>query len=385
MSFNIVADENIPALEHYLGAFGSVQRVNGRTLGRAQLGTADILLVRSVTRVDEALLAGSPVKFVGTATSGFDHIDTEYLNQHAIAFAHAPGSNANSVVEYVLAAIAAVGNTLEHLLAGGNVGIVGYGSIGKALAARLAALGICCRIYDPWLDQQLIPHAADLNAVLECDVVTLHPELTMQQPWPSHHLLGAAQLRRLRPATLLINASRGSVVDNTALLEILADGRGPRAVLDVWEDEPHISRALLRQVTLGSAHIAGYSLDGKLLATRMLSEAVAAHLQLRPPNVTCQQGAATALSVCAGWSAAELVRFLVQSRYDILRDDTLLRQSLLTAPSAADAGQRFDLLRKAYRERRELAGSRVTGVEELNHHRLVTGLGCVPLPLVTPA
>ncbi len=153
MSLTILADENIPAVEHYLGALGRVQRVNGRTLERAQLQDVDILLVRSVTRVDEALLAGCPVKFVGTATSGFDHIDRRLSGAHGIAFAYAPGSNANSVVEYVLAAIAAVGDKLEQLLAGGVVGIVGYGAIGKAVAARLAALGIRYRIYDPWLDQ----------------------------------------------------------------------------------------------------------------------------------------------------------------------------------------------------------------------------------------
>ncbi len=227
MSLTILADENIPAVEYYLGGIGRVKRVNGRTLQRAQLESVDVLLVRSVTRVDAALLDGCAVKFVGTATSGFDHIDREYLDERGIAFAYAPGSNANSVVEYVLAAIAAVGDKLEQLLAGGVVGIVGYGFIGKAMAARLAAMGIRHRIYDPWLDPDSIPHAADLDAVLDCDVVTLHPQLVRQQPWPSYHLLGVAQLQRLRPDALLINASRGSVVDNAALLEQLDSGQGP--------------------------------------------------------------------------------------------------------------------------------------------------------------
>lgn len=384
MRLSILADENIPAVEHFLGAFGTVRCVNGRTLAREQLQGVDILLVRSVTRIDEALLSGSPVKFVGTATSGFDHIDRDYLSRHAIAFAHAPGSNANSVVEYVLAAIAVVEDKLEQLLAGGSVGIVGYGFIGRAVAARLAALGIRHRIYDPWLDQQGIPNAAGLDQVLECEVVSLHAELTRQQPWPSYHLLGEAQLQRLRPGALLINACRGPVVDNAALLAQFEAGRGPCTVLDVWEGEPNLDSALLQCVTLGTAHIAGYSLDGKLLATRMLSQAVAESLQL--PAVTGQSPVADApaIAVSASLSGAGLIRHLLQARYDIFQDDALLRRAVQGAQSTAARGNAFDHLRKTYRDRRELAGSVVEGVTP-GQSALVEALACVPASSATPA
>jgi len=385
MSLTILADENIPAVEHYLAAIGHVKSVNGRTLQRAQLESVDVLLVRSVTRVDAALLNGCGIKFVGTATSGFDHIDREYLNERGIAFAYAPGSNANSVVEYVLAAIAAVGDKLEQLLAGGIVGIVGYGFIGKAMAARLAALGIRHRIYDPWLDPNSIPHAAEFDAVLDCDVVTLHPQLVGQQPWPSYHLLGVAQLQRLRPDALLINASRGPVVDNTALLEQLDSGRGPHTVLDVWEGEPDISAALLQRVTLGTAHIAGYSLDAKLLATRMLVEAMTTSLRLPPLPTDSPAIKAAAVPAPAGLSGAGLVRTLVQSRYDIYRDDALLRQAVLVDQPAVARGQRFDLLRKSYRERRELAGSAVCGDLQAVQLGLLSALGCVRAHQEKPA
>ena len=142
MNITVLADENIPGVEHYLGPRVTVRYVNGRALRKAQLRGADALLVRSVTRVDETLLAGSSIQYVGTATSGVDHIDQNYLSRCGIAFAHARGSNANSVVEYVLTAIAAVGQKLENILDGGRVGIVGYGVIGRALAARLKALGV---------------------------------------------------------------------------------------------------------------------------------------------------------------------------------------------------------------------------------------------------
>ena len=247
MTLHILSDENIPAVEYFLGDSGVVRQLRGRDMRAADLDGVDVLLVRSVTRVNEALLAGSAVQFVGTATSGVDHIDRDYLDQQGIGFAHAPGSNANSVVEYVLAAIASVPGKLEQLLAGGSVGIVGYGHIGSMLAARLRALGIEHRVYDPWLDQQLLSQPATLAEILACDVVTLHPELTRELPWPSFHLLGESELACLDANCLLINASRGPVLDNQALLRLLLAGHGPVSVLDVWEGEPALDHELLAQ------------------------------------------------------------------------------------------------------------------------------------------
>jgi len=379
VSICILADENIPAVAHYFGAGATVRRVAGRRLQRSQLEGVDVLLVRSVTQVNEALLHDTSVKFVGTATSGVDHIDQDYLRQRGIGFAHAPGSNANSVVEYVLAAIAEVTDKLEQLLAEGIVGIVGYGVIGSTMAARLRALGIQYRVYDPWLDETAISNPACLARVLACDVVTLHCELTSEQPWPSFHLLADAELACLRPDGLLINASRGPVVDNLATLALLETGRGPVTVLDVWEGEPLIYHALLDQVTLGSAHIAGYSLDGKLLATRMLCDAAALQLGLALPYRGSPAGEPEALTVPDTLAGAALVRYLLKARYDIRRDDVLLRSAIL-GRDIAQAGVNFDLLRKQYRERRELLGSTVYGnFQSPRDIELVRGLGCVPV------
>lgn len=222
MTLQVVADENIPALETVLGAVASVTRLPGRSISREQLQQADALLVRSVTQVNADLLEGTSVGFVGTATSGFDHVDRDWLNTAQIDFAHAPGSNANSVVEYVLAAIGHVDDYLERLMTGGTVGIVGYGQIGKTLARRLSALGISYRISDPWLPANSGDNRAELDEVLACDVICLHPELTRRQPWPSYHLLGRHALNTIGQGQLLINASRGPVIDNKALLERLA-------------------------------------------------------------------------------------------------------------------------------------------------------------------
>jgi erythronate-4-phosphate dehydrogenase len=343
-----------------------------------------VLLVRSVTRVDEALLDGSMVQFVGTATSGFDHIDREYLAKCHIGFSHAPGSNANSVVEYVLAAIAAIDDKLEQLLCGGTVGIIGYGFVGKAVAARFGALGIQYLVYDPWLDQNTVPDAAGLDAVLDCDVVTLHAALTNMQPWPSHHLLGARELQRLRAGTLLINASRGPVVDNEALLAHLLRNPNRSTVLDVWEGEPVVQAALLAEVSLGTAHIAGYSLDGKLLATRMLSEALVSYLGLAPLSQTSAVEAAAAIDVGDAVSTAQLLRRLVQARYDIFKDDTLLRAAVASEQGKPAGGAGFDLLRKSYRDRRELAGSAVQGLHLAEHLQLARAFGCIPALMDTP-
>ncbi len=375
MTLRILADENIPAVEHYVGALATVQRFSGRALRPDQLAGVDVLLVRSVTTVDAQLLQNSEVRFVGSATSGIDHIDREYLRQRNIIFRHAPGSNANSVVEYVLAAMACVGNHLERVLAGAQVGIVGYGVIGKAVAARLQALNIDYRVYDPWLSPDTIDYPADLSEVLNCAVITLHAELTRQQPWPSYHLLDEKALARIAPDSLLINASRGAVVDNAALSALLGRGNSPDVVLDVWEDEPAISETLLRQVQLGTPHIAGYSLDGKLLATRMLVEAMALELGFSWQNPGSAAGEALPLELAEQATGAALVRSVLSQRYDITADDAALRTATVGAHNTEMA---FDQLRRQYPERREILGSRVNPEQITGQAQgLLAGLGCV--------
>ncbi|MFT4824285.1 MAG: erythronate-4-phosphate dehydrogenase, partial [Cryomorphaceae bacterium] len=276
----ILADSNMRGVEAYFGPLGSVQFSEGRNIVAGDLTHTDVLLVRSVTAVNESLLQGTAVKFVGTATSGFDHVDTDYLARNNIGFSHAPGSNANSVVEFVFAAISAMDGKLESLLAGQALGIIGYGNIGRALVKLCEQLSISFVVYDPWLEEGLVPNPASLAQVLACSVITVHTSLTRESPWPSYHLIDDEALRQISEHSLLINASRGEVVDNSALLRLRSSGLGPSCVLDVWEGEPNVSTALLDVTQLGSAHIAGYSFESKFLATRMLLEAVTAHFSL---------------------------------------------------------------------------------------------------------
>lgn len=351
----VVYDHNMPAVDAYLGHCCELLPVDGRQLTATQLGDADALLVRSVTPVNAALLADSALRFVGSATSGIDHVDLALLERRGIAFTHAPGANANAVVEYVLGAIAAVGDALERLFDGAQLGIVGYGHVGRSLAARCQALGIRWCAYDPWLPAASIPCCATLEDVLRCAVISLHPELTRRAPWSSYHLLGPAPLAHLGASQLLINASRGAVVDNAALLGRLSAADAPVAVLDVWEHEPLVDASLLARVRLGTAHIAGYSLDAKIAATRRLAAALIDRFELPPPPALPTGLALSPLRLEATGAAAA-VRSLLRQRYVIEDDDRRLRETVL---SGVDVAAGFDRLRRDYPERREVAGSRV--------------------------
>ena len=372
----ILADQNIAAVESWFGALGPVQRFDGRQLTAGDLTETELLLVRSVTRVDAALLAQSPVRFVGSATSGVDHLDRDWLAQRGIACAWAPGCNADAVVDYVLSAIAATDHYLEALLAGARLGIVGFGAVGQRLAARMAALGVNYCAFDPWLAASDYPQLTTLEAVLACPVVSIHAALTPARPWPSYRLLGAAQLAALPQPALLINTSRGELFDRQALQQHASHRPDLQLVLDVWEGEPAITPALLRRCRFGSAHIAGYSSDAKIRATRQLARACHAALGgSAPPGES--EPAAVAVTVPTALSAAALLRFLLAQVYDIAADDSALRRAVLGA-TASSASASFDRLRRQYRQRRELNVLRIDNAAALSPaaRALATALGC---------
>ena len=348
-ALKIVADENIPALDECFAGLGTIERVPGRTLTRTQLAQADVLLVRSVTEVNEQLLKGTPVRFVGSCTIGTDHLDTGWLEQQGIAWSAAPGCNANSVVEYVFCALAALGRDWR----GRSFGIVGCGNVGGLLQQRLHRLGIQCAVYDPWLPDN--PDAAELERALQQDVVCLHAPLVKEGPHPSLHLVGAEQLSLLQDDAVLISAGRGAVVDNAALLQLLHSGKRFTTVLDVWENEPAIDTRLLELVDIGTPHIAGYSLDGKLAGTRMIRAALGCALlgesggQPGPAGATERETIATALA--GGDDFAPLADLLLQI-YDPRNDDARLR---LAAAGDTPMAQAFDRLRREYPERLEFS------------------------------
>jgi len=357
----IIADENIPAVAQAFGTLGEVTLLPGRNLKARDVCTADVLLVRSVTRVGGELLEGSRVRFVGSATIGFDHVDRDYLQSRAIGFATAPGSNATSAAEYVVSALLALGEREGFSLARRTVGIVGCGNVGSRVRDRLAALGCDCLVNDPPLRERGgHDEFVDLDDILQADIISVHVPLEKTGRHPTWHLFDETVLRRMKPDTVLINTSRGAVVDNAALDALLARRRDLRVVLDVWEGEPAIEMRLLEKVALGTAHIAGYSLDGKLRGTEMIYRAACDFLGRAPHwDATTVLPAANPLDLrgLPGGDDLERVRTAVFHAYDIRMDDERLRGLLRLPPAERPAG--FDRLRKEYPIRREFAATSV--------------------------
>ncbi|MBS69068.1 MAG: 4-phosphoerythronate dehydrogenase PdxB [Pseudomonas sp.] len=358
---HILADENIPLVDEFFAGFGEIRRMPGRSINRAALENVDVLLVRSVTRVDRELLEGSAVRFVGTCTIGTDHMDLDYFEQAGIAWASAPGCNARGVVDYVLGSLLALAEVRGEALARRRFGVVGAGEVGGRLVEVLRGLGWDVRVCDPLRQGREAGDFVSLDEILaECDVVSLHTPLTLGGDWPTFHLFDQARLSRLRPGTWLINASRGAVVDNAALRDLLLQRPDMEAVLDVWEGEPQVDVALAGLCRIATPHIAGYSLDGKLRGTAQIYAALCAARGVEPVIELAQLTpgpALTELAFASSAEPAEMLATLCRAVYDPRRDDADFRRSLLGDEAQRRAG--FDLLRKQYPPRREIDGLKV--------------------------
>lgn len=353
----IVADENIPYVHEFFSLFGQVTTFAGRSISAADVATADVLLVRSVTQVNEALLAGSSVKFVGTCTIGTDHMDTEFLDHSHIQYASAPGCNAGGVVQYDLAALSFVDPKWQLR----SIGVIGHGNVGGRLCRTLRALGAEVCAYDPFLSSAEIPYLSDLDTVLKADVICMHTPYTTAGPHPTHHMIGAEQLRKISTGAILLNAGRGAAIDNEALLKSLKRKARFSVVLDVWEGEPQVDGQLMQRVNIATPHIAGYSYEGKLMGTAMIFKALADFLG-HEPEVYNEQCHRLMTNLRGEPSEITAISFndAVSKTYNILADDRRMRQEILTKP-LAEQGKCFDKLRKEYPERREFC-----------HHKVMT-------------
>nr|WP_324257588.1 4-phosphoerythronate dehydrogenase [Cellvibrio fontiphilus] len=380
----IVADENIPLVDAFFSPLGAVTRLPGRTMTEADVKDADVLIVRSVTKVNGDLLKASKVSFVGTCTIGVDHLDKTYFAANSITWSSAPGCNANSVVEYVYAALCHLDINWLPV----TFGIIGCGNVGGLLYKRLKAQGVTLRCYDPNLSLAQNPDLTTLDEVLQCDVISMHTPLVTDGAHPSFHLLGHDELRQLKPGAVLINCGRGPVIDNQALLDVLAERDDLRVVLDVWEPEPDISLELLDKIELGSPHIAGYSYDGKLNGTEMIYRALCQHIDKKPDTSLAQL--VTPLennllqvdeAIVATGDVFKIAQALIRQVYDIAADDARLRDlSLQARRGEAGFAQGFDDLRKHYPKRREFHNYQVVlpGLKDVEKKWLnVLGFSCV--------
>lgn len=348
----IVVDENMPLTHALFSQFGEVVALSGRNITADDLSDADVLLVRSVTKVTETLLAkAEKLKFVGTATIGTDHIDKAFLQSRSIPFFSAPGSNKISVGEYILSVIFVLAERYAFNIEGKTLGIIGAGNTGTAVAQRAFALGMDVRFYDPFKanSDSKIPYVS-FDDALASDFVSFHVPLTRDGEYPTYHLLNDSLIQTIPAETILMNASRGEVWDNQSLLRRQKSGNPLRLVMDVWENEPNILTDLIPFTELATPHIAGYSLDGKYRGTYMLYEAFCQLFDL-PQSLTLPELLPlTDVSDIALKTELneKVIKKLIHLIYDVRRDDALFRLNVCEQGG-------FDRLRKQYQERREWA------------------------------
>lgn len=353
----LLADENMPLVDEFFADFAWIKRKPGRDICRDDVESVDILLVRSVTKVDKSLLEGTPVKFVGTATIGTDHIDLDYLKASGRQFAYAPGSNARAVAEYVLCAIAYWAEKTQADLSAVEVGIIGAGNVGSQVALLLGRLGIAYKLNDPILEAEQAENNngkrayCSIEAIQQCQVVTCHVPLTFGGEHPTYHMIGSKFLEELGTHSLLINSSRGAVVDSKAALTALNQGSNLHCVFDVWEGEPEINLDLMNKALLGTPHIAGYSLEGKIRGTYMLYERLRHWLEK-----DAVLNLSDYLPKTKVWEIPKNLNSLsqnVKDYYDIEADSEQFKKTLLQA--GEDSAKNFDRLRKHYKNRLEFS------------------------------
>ena len=361
------------------GHLGTVILVSGRRISAAKLRDADLLLVRSVTQVNAELLAGTSVKMVCSATIGTDHIDLAYLAQRGITFANAAGSNAKSVAEYVIAALLELAVEKHWSLSQVSLGIIGVGNIGKLVWKMAEGLGMRVLLNDPPLSRQLgDPIYVLLDELMQADILTLHVPLTYAGEDKTIHLFDEERLKKMRRGSVLINTSRGAIVDDQALKKKLIQGHLSSAILDVWEDEPAIDLELLKLTMIATPHIAGYSLDGKANGTALIYQAVCRRFEITSQWQVGQSlpepGIKSIRIEDPKRNDEKLLAKIVQNIYDIRRDDQDFRRIVqLPQEQTADF---FDRLRRAYPVRREFHLTRVIlPCEQPELHHKLTTLG----------
>ncbi len=374
---NILADENMLGLEASFACEGAprfeLKTMPGRDIQPDDVVGCDVLLVRSVTQVDQELISESKLRFVGSATAGLDHVDLAYLKEKGVPFANAKGANALAVAEYVITCLAFLSQQKKQNFFKKQIAIVGYGHVGKALASKLRVLGGEPIIYDPFLAEQEVagqkvaeqglvePRAEEVafsswQDVLDADVVSLHVPLTDSGAYPTKYMISKEFFEKFSKDGALINAARGGVVDEQALLSALESSQ-LSCVLDVWEGEPQISGDVCALVEVASPHVAGYSLEAKLRATEMLKDRLLERLNIKNLIKT---------NTCSGnlkWLSEEKVPAsidtwedfygLLLALYSPQVDTDSLRSIQRSCSSDRTKAKAFDAQRKGYAHRAE--------------------------------
>ncbi len=368
----------MPYATEAFGTLGETSVLDGRAIAAADVRDADLLAVRSTTRVDRALLEGSRVRFVGTATIGTDHLDIPWLEQQGICWSYAPGCNANSVSEYVSVALLCLAARHGIRLQDKTLGVVGVGHVGSRVVEKARALGLQVRVNDPprqrageshhrtgGAREESFPFVTLEQLCREADIVTFHVPLIHEGPDRTRGLADTGFFERLKPGAILINSARGAVVQGAALMAAMDADIVRHAALDTWEGEPDYSRSLLERVDIGTPHIAGHSFEGKAMGTVMVYREACRFLGQAPawsPEGQWPEPVVPRRRVDADGRRDEAVLWeLARAVYNIEADDQALRGGT-AAPVQGDRpahAVHFDHLRRHYPVRREFRFTRV--------------------------
>lgn len=289
----VIVDNKIPYIKGVIERIADkVVYLPGNAFTPQEVKDADALIVRTRTLCNRDLLEGSRVKFIATATIGFDHIDTAYCQEAGITWTNCPGCNASSVEQYVHSVLLLLKREKNLCLEGAAIGIVGVGHVGSKVATMASKLGMRVLLNDPPRAEKGEEGFVDLHTIArECDVITFHTPLNREGIYRTFHLADEAFFNQLGRSPYIINSSRGEVVETQALLRALEKGQVKETVIDTWENEPDIDLTLLREAFIATPHIAGYSADGKANATRMSLEAlcrffgIEANFKIVPPSL----------------------------------------------------------------------------------------------------
>lgn len=376
----IVFDKNMPYAAEAFATLGDALPKNGRDIAPADVRDAELLFTRSTTMVNAALLDGSAVRFCGSGVIGTDHIDIPYLNSRGIVWRNAPGCNAESVGDYITAALLWLGGKHGFRLEGKTIGVIGVGNVGRCVCRRAKALGMRVLANDP--PRQRDPADAEAQGFVplerllaESDIVTCHVPLTREGPDATWHLLDAARLAALRPGAVVINAARGPVTDTAALLRAL-DKNVRHVVIDCWEGEPGYRPELLRRAELATPHIAGHSYEGKVNGTAMVYRGACAFLGRTPDFRFGLPPSPLPVwrTDCGGRHDEDVLRELVLAVYDIEADSRRLKESCCADAAARAAA--FEAQRVRYPVRREFSATSVAAANASDKLRAkILGLG----------
>ncbi|WHL25197.1 MAG: 4-phosphoerythronate dehydrogenase [Candidatus Blochmannia vicinus] len=369
----ILVDKDIPHIRRLFGLYNKITVCEGRIISAKDIRNIDILIVRSVTKVNQKLLDDDSIKFVGTTTSGIDHIDQDYLKKYGINFVYAPGNNAVAVVEYVFAALFWLAERDRFFLRDKIIGIVGVGHIGSLLHERLHSFGINTLLCDPPLEKKNInKYNQSWNSfeklVSDADILTFHTPLIYNGNDPTWHMVNIDVLESLSSNCILINTSRGSIIDNNALLKVLEHGKKLNVVLDVWETEPELSLPLLSYVDIGTAHIAGCTLESKTRSIIQIYNEYCKCFNIFDTVNLFELDSSVVYYLKVQKKIDEmLLNKLIKFVYDIHCDDLLLRRF-----AAVPGG--FDKIRRCYLNRREWSSLCVETYVDYNNE-ILTNLG----------